>query len=280
MQLFELLLALGSALFIGTSDYLSQALSRRHGPLAGLLAFSLFAIPPLLLILPFSEAHAEAVLPNLPLFALFASSYLLGYVLFFRAVRKGLLSVVSPISATWPLVTISIGLFFYGEALSALQFCGGLLAIAGVMLASASGGGRRKGWLAEGSAEALGAALLWGIGLGSVKPIVLSVGPVLSTLMLFVFMASVLWLWLRSPLRAVAGSLDRGAALASLFLVLGWLAGNYAIITVPISLFSPISATYSLVTVALAYAFSRERPTVGLWAGVLMAVAGVVLLSL
>jgi drug/metabolite transporter (DMT)-like permease len=128
--------------------------------------------------------------------------------------------------------------------------------------------------------DAVGAALLWGISLGVAKPLVLAWGPLLPALFLFIFMTLALYIFLRPPLSRIRSSLDPVAAGAGILIAFGWLAANTAVQTVPVSLLSPISATYPLVTIALAYSRLGERPQPLQWFGIALAIAGVALVSL
>jgi transporter family protein len=60
----------------------------------------------------------------------------LGVVFFISALESGKVSVVAPLTAVYPAITVFLGVVFLGERLSPLQVAGAALALVGVMLLS------------------------------------------------------------------------------------------------------------------------------------------------
>lgn len=58
------------------------------------------------------------------------------YLLFYRALKKGQVSVLSPIQASWVIVTITISLIFLKESLNFLQSIAIIITVVGILLVS------------------------------------------------------------------------------------------------------------------------------------------------
>ena len=127
-------LALGSSLSWGLSDFLGGFQSRRHHVLAVLLVSQglayLVVVAAVVAGAPTEHDGAStawaASVGGLGLLALFA---------FYRALAIGTMSIVAPISATGAAIPVLVGLLS-GERPGALQVAGILLACGGVVLAA------------------------------------------------------------------------------------------------------------------------------------------------
>ena len=280
MALFELLLALATAVFCGASDYFAALTSRKHSNQESLLAFCLFSLPVVVAAFILAPASLSA-LANQLLPLLFVSfAYWAGYVLFFRALEKGKLTIVTPVSATWPAVSVLLALVWFKEPFSLILLIGGALATGGTVLAISNPLKTNSKQIAQGASEAIGAAICWGISMACWKPIVYSAGPVLPALFVAVFMTLASYALVRSSPTRLAGTLDLTAALAGVLIALAWLASNYALLALPISLFAPIAGTYPLLTMAAGYFALGERISGRQLVGAAAAVIGVVILAL
>jgi transporter family protein len=60
----------------------------------------------------------------------------LGVIFFLYALQTGKVSVVAPLSALYPVITIGLGVAFLGERLSPVQLLGAALALVSVVLLS------------------------------------------------------------------------------------------------------------------------------------------------
>ncbi len=205
-----------------------------------------------------------------------------GLLAFYRAAALGPLSIVAPVAATSAGVPVLAGLVA-GEALTAARLTGIALALAGVVLAARrpAGGADRLADRTRSLAWAVGAALGFGVFLTLIAPA--SVGGTFwavfasrgSLLVVLVATAVVL----RHGLVARPRALPRLAA-PGLLLFAGTLAYSAATRRGDLSVVSVLASSAPVVTVALAFAVLRERPTRAQWAGVAAALAGVALLAL
>jgi drug/metabolite transporter (DMT)-like permease len=126
-------LALSSSLSWGLADFLGGFQSRRHPLLTVLVLSQGFA-----LLLLFVAVAAGAPTEHDSASTLWAAGSgmvgVIGLVCFYRALAIGTMSIVAPVSATGTVIPVVAGLAS-GERPSALQVGGMVLAIAGVILA-------------------------------------------------------------------------------------------------------------------------------------------------
>jgi drug/metabolite transporter (DMT)-like permease len=123
--------ALAASLLWGTADFLAGRASRRHPTVLVALVGQTAGFVVLAAILAFHGADAGA-LPG----GLFAGAVGVGAVLaFYGALGRGTMSVVAPIGATSALVPLAYGIV-QGDRPGALQWVGVAAALAGAVLAS------------------------------------------------------------------------------------------------------------------------------------------------
>jgi len=266
-------LALLASLLWGTADFLAGRASRTHpavlvaavGQAAGLIALGL--------VLLFRGWDTGAFLPG----ALAGAAGVVGVTAFYRALGLGTMSIVAPIVATCAIVPVAAGVIIDGERPGTLQWIGIVVALAGVALASLEPGGaaadaRKALRLALVAALAIGLSLvaldqaaeddaLTGVWAARVVAV-----PVLAGM--------VLYARARVPLRtlpqlAVIGLLDTGANSAFAIATTGGL----------LSLIAVLGGLFPVVTVALAYFLLHERLQPTQRVGVLLALAGIPLIS-
>ena len=158
------LLALGSSLSLGLSDFLGGFQSRRHPLLAVMLLSQGFALA-ILVVAVLAGVPTEHDVAATAWAAGVGMLGLLGLVAFYRALAIGTMSIVAPISATGVAIPVLVGLAS-GDRPGALQVAGMVLASTGVVLAAreppaADAAARRTG------RTAVILALLAAVGFGS-----------------------------------------------------------------------------------------------------------------
>jgi drug/metabolite transporter (DMT)-like permease len=157
-------LAFTASIGWGFSDFLGGLRARRV-PLAAVVGFTLVGGT---LAAVVAAVVAAGPFPGYgPLWPVVFSGVgsLVAFTALFKALSIGPMSIVSPISATYPIVPVVVGLV-QGERPSPLQGAGMALAVAGVLLAVSSGAGlsgRRQRITMDGLGFALLAALASGV---------------------------------------------------------------------------------------------------------------------
>ena len=274
------LLALGTALCYGVSNFIGPLLSRTLPTMAVIVAGQTVALVVSgVLVLTAGEGSPSAAEVGAGLLAGVGNAG--GLALFYVAASTGPLSIVTPIGATGAAVPVLIGLG-KGEDLSALHGFGIVLALAGVMLAARRVSGsaaeaadmRRTVLLAAGSAALFG-IFLWAIAPASEAGVFWGVFMSRVSLVALLVAGALLW---RRALRVPARDLPR-VALPGVLLFAGTLMYAAATTEGLLSVVSVIATLFPVVTVTLALVFLHERLSPVQWAGVAAALTGVVLLS-
>jgi drug/metabolite transporter (DMT)-like permease len=185
-------------------------------------------------------------------------------LLFFKAVSLGKVSVVVPISYSFPAVSVVVSILLLNESLTWSQGIGILLAIAGVILVSTdvSKLGSR-GNLADGVPEALITMVCWGVSMVLLKVIVDAMGSVWTTTFLSAIRIAIILLFglfMKKKLSVPKGGSFMGLVLVGIgfFAIFGTLAYNTGISTENVSLVSPVSSMGPAVTLVLAWLFLKE----------------------
>jgi drug/metabolite transporter (DMT)-like permease len=264
--------ALLASLLWGTADFLGGQASRRHP--AAMVAFvgQATGFVALALILVFHGVDAKAIVPGIVTGLVSAVAVLC----FYRALAVGTMSIIAPIVATSATVPVLWGVVG-GERPGTLQWVGIVAALAGVMLASNEPGGK-----AENSKLALKLAIVAAIGIGlslvaldnaaehdaltGVAAARAVASPILLGVVLRQRARAPIGAW---PTFALVGLLDTAANSA------------FAIATTSglLSLVAVLGGLFPVVTVALAYFLLHERLQPIQRAGVLLALAGIPLIS-
>lgn len=275
--------ALGSSVLWGLSDYLGGFKSRSFAVPVVLAAMYLSSLLVMLVVVgaggegPPSSSHVLAGLGAgvVGIMALGA---------FYTALSIGTMSIVAPISATGVALPVIVGLIG-GDEPGALRSAGLALAVVGIVLASREAPGGPIGVREQ--RLSIGLAILAGLGFGSYFVLAEygSEGDVAWTLLLsrvagFPVVALVALLALRRA-RAARPDLRAAAVLAGIGLLdLGANAAyNHASTIGELSSVAVASSLYPVVTVMLAALLLGERVQGAQRAGVLVALAGVVMIA-
>src|SRR5208283_554895 len=111
---------------------------------------------------------------------------IIGYIFLFRGFQKGNISVVSPISACWAIITTLLAVFLFKEQLTLVQIIGVVVVFVGVFLASTNLAELRKSvrhWRHNGVMDGIICMIAWGITYALIKPIVAVAGPIMALLL-------------------------------------------------------------------------------------------------
>ena len=245
----------------GTGDMIARyATIRLGGPAVALIVLAVGIAPPLALGLsgyPSLEdiAGVEFILLATTAGLLFS----LGYVFFYQGLERGMVSIVSPLSASWLAVTTVLAAILFNESIGWVK--GGLISMVllGIFVISARD---RSGASLAGVWYGLAAMSTFGVAFTLWKPIVEEVGPYVAvvSVRLVATVALSSYLALKRP---VGADFTRNAMLlviaAAVLDSLGFVSYNLGIERAEVSLIAPISAAYPVVTLVLAWVLLRER---------------------
>lgn len=209
----------------------------------------------------------------------------LGLLTFLKGLKIGKLSIIAPISGSWSVITVLIGVIFLSEALNVLEIVGIILVIFGTLLASLRIRDvlrLKRDTIISGSEYAVATMLIWGVlfaligilskRIGWLSPIfIVTVG---SAVVLFVY-SVVGKVELKFPVKLyrMVGLWTLTGTLAFIFYSLGT---NYGYI----SIVSPITAASAFVAVILGVIVLRERLENEQRLGIVLIIIGIILVAI
>ena len=286
MSFLPIAVGLAAAFLWGSSDYLAGLASRKIGEYqTNAYVFLFGAVTVFLAILLLGSAarpNATALLYG----AAFSIPVFLGVLFYYKAYRIGEFAINAPIAGSYPVVIVLGSMLLLGQVLSGFEILGIAATVLGTILISirVSMLKLRKRALAAGVGSSLVAMVLMGIPSIFAAVYAAIIGFLLLSLMWRAIPAFIAFAagWatrqdLRLPARrtllfiAVAGLAD-GMALSV------YLYGIY-VNALSLPIISVLSGLTGAVTVIYGLTLSRERPEWNQLLGIVLAIAGTVILS-
>jgi drug/metabolite transporter (DMT)-like permease len=255
-------------------------------------------VPPARFCLYFACARAVVMVsyflanPHTPVFAeegrrvlaIGVLAYLLdgtAWILYFQSIIAGPITIVGTLSAAYPAITIVFAHWFLGETLSPAQYVAVVLVIGGCIgLAYQPAGAENKvigrAWIPL----AFGALMLWG-GAQTIVKYDYGLGATDVNMSLYSVFGAVLTLGVYGLLRGRAGTHSLIEWTRS-FLPMGMMAaGDLGVLIASrygkISIVTPLTAAYPLVTLAFAATVLRERISLLQWGCIIAVLIGMFL---
>jgi drug/metabolite transporter (DMT)-like permease len=278
------LLALLASLFIGVSDFLGGTASRTRSPLeTSVVVFltTLVTLVPITVLLGASDLTVH----DLGLGAISGLPTSIAYVGFFTAIGRGRMSIVVPISAAVTALMPAITGIAEGNVLSTVALAGILCALVAIPLVAYETG---DGVLTSGgddwpAVRQVLVAILCGVGFGIYFVCVghthRSSGLWPTVASLVVAIAVLVPLAARGGAMPTVTSLPRLAIAGGVALGLADVALTTALQRGPLTIASVLGNLYPLVTIALGVTILKERLRPWHVAGILLALAGVVMIA-
>ncbi len=273
----------------GVAIFLAAIVSRKIGNILTLLWMQVFGLlVGFLYYLP--NVHAISS-PNLaaalPVIFVIAILQLIAYLAFYKGLEKGQVSLVSPLGASWGLISALLGVIFYKEHFAFHQVGAVLLILAGIIGLSIDIKklfSSKKVALTVGVKEGVIAMFAWGISLFLLVMPTKSVNWFLPTFVFRLILIVCLSLYMmatKTPFIQKKGRMPWGQLFvigafdfaAFMSLSLGELQANSSFIL-------PIASAYALVTVALAWIFLKEKMTPRHIIAALAIIAGIAAISI
>jgi drug/metabolite transporter (DMT)-like permease len=281
-----------SACCWGAGDFLITLLTRRIGTKRALLSIQVLSLLAWVLLF-FGHPGIGSVAPALwAVLLATAVCHVLGLAFVYRAFEVGTLSIVSPISSAFAIVTAVLSLAT-GERPPALVIAGAILLILGVVLATRSPSSPDLSPpVLRGVPEAILSALAFGVmfwlfyffvhpKLGYVLPLVVLKTMASGASVLALLAPRVSQPGPSPPGASVFGTsvivLALGAAAAD---TLAWLAYIWGTRSTYATVVTALASLFSVITVLLAWTFFRERLGAHQWVGVGVILLGILLVSL
>ena len=276
----------------GVADFLAAKASRKIGYI--LTLFWMQTIGLLVAIIyflaKFQSFNMGGIIKFLPTFIIIGFLQIVGYLAFYRGLEKGQVSLVSPIGASWAIITVILSVIFFKEPLLKNQIVSIILIILGIILVSTNFQEplkirRLKTFSGiSGTKEGLIAMFGWGISLFLIVPAVKTLGWFLPIFLFRVFMILFLGSFIffskrsfkispRLPLLVILvpiGFLDIGA-----FFVY-----SFGVSRAYSSIVAPIAAAFPLITILLAKIFLKEKIVLNQIFGIAAILCGLILISI
>jgi drug/metabolite transporter (DMT)-like permease len=275
----------------GIADFIGAKASKTLGPIMsafvvntiGALAFSL------VFILFLRDAYTMT--PGAFWYAVGAGGTItLGAIAFYKGLKAGPVSLVTPLSAAYPLVTTCLATTVFQAKLTAGQIIGVIGIVLGVMLASEIiGKNRNTRRIGEGPAYALLCATFWGIGYALMAQSAKQVGWESATLIEFgaIVVAFLVCIPFARKQEVITWQATKAMATnkiilgAALIQVAAALAFNIGLSKEATSgaLVSALSACYPVLTIVLAFRHFGEKFDPIPFAGAALSIVGVIIMS-
>ncbi len=275
----------------GTADFLAAKSSRNIGycltlfwmQLAGTLVALIYF---LLNFHTFKMINVPKSLFLLPVVGLLQT---IAYLSFYKGLKEGQVSIVSPIASSWAVVTVILSAIFFKEALIIPQIISIILIISGITLISIDFkelSRIKKLKIFTGTKEGLIAMLGWGISFFLMTPASRSLGWFLPVFIFKLFAIAFLFFYILT--RIDRNLLKKSAQLSTMIFLLpiGFLdVGSFFSYSFGIrmeysSIVAPIAASFPLITIILARIFLKEKLAINQIVGIAITIGGIILISI
>lgn len=273
----------------GISDFLAAKSSRKIGYLLTYFWTQLIAF--LIALIYFWIKFPTLNISNIPQYLIFLLPagllFLVGTLAFYKGLTEGQVSLVSPIGASWAMITVVLSVIFFKEILQTNQIIAVILIISGIVLVSLNLKEIlriKKLALFGGIKEGLIAMLAWGISLFLLVPASKALGWFLPVLALKFFGLLFLVFFIMFSKKSL--KIDFQTSLLTLLFFIGFLdmvaffGYSFGVEGVYASIIAPIAASFPLVTVMLARIFLKEKIIFNQALGIAGVIAGLILISI
>lgn len=208
------------------------------------------------------------------------------YLLFYRALKKGSLSVISPIQASWVIVTVILSVLFLKETLTNTQIFAVITTIAGILLVSFRYNDLRglnfKNIL-PGVPEDVVSMAFWGVNFVIIGFLVSQLNWFAPIFFLRFFMVIFLFgstRGKRKNFEVHSKMVIPWLIIIGLFDAMAFVGFGLGVHSEYVSIVSPVAASFPLITIILARIFLKEKLELNQKIGVMTILIGLVLLSL
>jgi len=276
-----------SMLSWGSGDFVTAGLSRSIGSLRAL--FWVTVVCDLLIVLygGATGAYHSVSLSAIPYAVAGGLCHTAASMSYYRGLKVGRVSLVTPISSGWSLILVLAAIFLYGEALAPTQAIAIGLVIVGSVLVSANlkepQGSSRFTLSDPGIAYGFLAMLGWGIGFLFLNEAVEEVGWVIADLVLAMSMTAFLLIYSTASRESIAPPATVRDRLRTAFIgfatILAYASYSIGIERYLTSVVGPLAAAYPLVAVVLAVVILHEKTAINQKIGIAAVIGGMVLLA-
>lgn len=206
--------------------------------------------------------------------------YTLNYVLYYRGLATGSVSVVTAVASAFAVVAVIFSAIFLEESFSLFQF--GLIVVITFGIALTAFKDTSITGSSTGLMYAIACMLISGIAVCIIKPLVEEFGPTLAIIVPLFISSLFTGMWaikMKAPLVLSYELGLKNVVIAGVLDSLGFLCLAIGFVLAPVFLVTPISAGSPLVTILMARVLIAERVSRIQSTGVIVTIAGVIILS-
>ncbi len=267
----------------GIYDFLGGVYAKQIGPFKSFFWSQLAGLISVFLLIFVFTISPNIPIPVIILLPIAAIVYSAGYLFFFKGFEIGNVSIVAASMNLWAVFTMLFAFIFMGQRLSTIQSFGVFMIISGVTLASLNWSDIRnqKFQLSSGVKETILGAFFFGVFWNISEVISEKIGWLLTTLL--VKFGIILFLLLFSFLLKRELDLTKATTKTKCMVVfMGIIEAvavaivNYGLTIGDAILITPIASALSIVTIALAIIFLKDKVTKLQGLGIITAVAGII----
>ncbi len=281
--IISVILGISGMLGWGIYDFLGGVFSKQIGSFKSLFWSQLMGFGSILLL-----TFAFKTQFNIPVLALALSPlasivYSAGYLFFFKGFEKGNISIIAATMNLWAVFTMLFAFIFMGQRLSTTQTIGVFMILSGATLASLDWGSIRsqKFQLSLGVKEAILGAFFFGVFWNISEIISEQVGWLLTTLLVKLGIAIFLFIFSFAVKQEIKlGSISTRTkymiALMGIIEVSAVALVNYGLTIGDAILITPIASALSIVTIALAVIFLKDKLSRLQLLGIVTAILGII----
>lgn len=281
--IISIILGIGGMLGWGIYDFLGGVFSKQIGSFKSLFWSQLAGLVSILLLSFAFKTTFDIPVLAFALSPLASIVYSAGYLFFFKGFEKGNVSIIAATMNLWAVFTMLFAFIFMGQRLTATQTIGVFLILSGATLASLDWGSMRsqKFQLSLGVKEAILGAFFFGIFWNISEVISEEVGWLLTTLLVKFGIA--LFLLIFSVVAKQEFGLTNTPAKTKYVIVLMGMIEvaavalvNYGLTIGDAILITPIASALSIVTIALAVIFLKDKISKLQGFGIFTAIIGII----
>lgn len=209
----------------------------------------------------------------------------IAWIFYYQSIVTGPISIVGTLSAAYPGLSVLIAAVFLDEQLTAAQYAGVALVLGGCLMlawspADPNNPGKGRQWMLFAGL----ALLIWGINANIVKYSYSLPGASEGNFFLFIALGGACTLGVYGFIKGRKGAANprewKRSFAPMVVMSLGGVLAAFAYKFGPVSIVTPLTGAYPVVTLGFAWAVLKERPTKVHWVGIVACLLGMVLSTL
>ncbi len=281
--ILSILLGIGGMFGWGIYDFLGGVFAKQIGSFRSLFWSQLAGLISVLILAMVVRLNMDIPVLVVVLSLIAAILYSAGYLFFFKGFETGNVSIIAATMNLWAVFTMLFAFVFMGQRLSVLKTLGVLMIICGATAASLNWDeiGNRKFQLSAGVREAVLGAFFFGVFWNVSEIISEKVGWLLTTLLIKAGIALFLSIFSLLAKQAIGLTHVSTNTKYIIFLMGVIEAGAVALVNYGLTigdaiLITPIASALSIVTIALAIVFLKDKINKIQGLGIVAAIVGII----